>query len=46
MKVKEILILLFINIPFFIIFMILFGFSSASKEYKNYINEDERDVNN
>ncbi len=31
-----------IKIPFFVIFMILFCFSSASKEYKNYINSGEK----
>ncbi|KKM97839.1 hypothetical protein LCGC14_1163950 [marine sediment metagenome] len=34
---------LFIKIPFFIIFMILFGFSKSSKEYKNYINKVKKE---
>ncbi|KKM87033.1 hypothetical protein LCGC14_1273040 [marine sediment metagenome] len=35
-----------IKIPFFIIFVILLCFSSSSKEYKNYINEEKNGNNN
>jgi len=41
MKIKEILKMLFIKIPLFVVFIMFFCFSSSSKEYKNYIIEEK-----